>query len=62
MRHTITNQEGRREPVMPTDEIMAATFQLAEVFREYGKPWKKIISTINQLPSGEWDSRIKFEY
>lgn len=62
MIHTITNQDGHREFVIATEEIYSATFQLLQLFREYGRPWRKVIYTINQLANGDWNYKAKFEY
>lgn len=60
--HSITSPEGHRDIVQATDAIFAATFQLADLFRRFGKPWKKVAYSVTQTKSGDWDYSADFEY
>lgn len=60
--HVITSPEGHRDVVGATDDIFAATFQLADLFAKFGKPWRKVIYSVNQSSNGAWHYSADYEY
>ena len=61
MPHTISSPEGRREVVAPTDEIMAATFELRELFRQHGRSWRRLVFDVTS--EGEaWRYVARYAY
>ena len=52
--HVITSPEGHRDIVQADDKMFELTFKLADLFEKFGKPWKKVIYTVSQVPSSPW--------
>ena len=59
--HTIVSPEGRRDVVLPSDELMLATrkFELASV--EHQMLWKKVVVGVEK-EGEDWKSKIDFDY
>ena len=60
--HTITNPDGHREFVVATEEICSLTAQLADIFREHAKLWKKVTYNINQNANEDWTYKVSYDY
>lgn len=60
--HTISSPEGHRDVIHATDEMCSLTYQLAQLFREYGRQWVKVVYKIEQLPTGAWNYAVEFSY
>jgi hypothetical protein len=60
--HLVTSPEGHRDVVQATDEIFELTLRLADLFKRFGKPWKKVVYSIRQNDAGGWSYSADFEY
>ena len=61
MPHKISSPEGRREVVVATEEIMAATYELRELFKNHGKAWRRLVFDITSQ-NGDWRYVAHFDY
>ena len=60
--HLITSPEGHRDVVQATDEILQLTLQLADLFAQFGKPWRRAVYSIRQNSAIGWNYSADFEY
>ena len=61
MPHIISSPEGLRDIVSATDEILDATFELLELFRNHGKPWRQLSFEVTE-EDGNWRYVAHFDY
>ncbi len=60
---SISNIEGEKDIVIPPDEIYTLICQHSDVFKKYGKQWKKLIYNITYDEKQEdWKFVIDFKY
>jgi hypothetical protein len=62
MKISISNPEGLRDLVGPTDEIYTGLYKLSDLFREYGKMWVRVSYFVSLNSDGSWKYTVKFEY
>ena len=60
--HIITSPEKHRDVVEPTEQIYAATIELADLFKKYGRQWRKAVYTVSLMPDCSWKYTVDFEY
>jgi hypothetical protein len=61
MPHTIVSPEGLRDIVVPTDELLAATYDLLQVFRKHGAEWRRLVLEISD-DDGAWRFVAHYDY
>lgn len=61
-RHRITSPEGQRDIVQATESIHEHTFRLADLFRQHGRPWRKVVYTVTKQAGGSWKYSADFSY
>ncbi len=61
-RHVISSPEGHRDLVEPTERIYGATIQLADLFRQHGRPWKSAKYTVKKHAEANWSYTVDFQY
>src|SRR4051812_31148930 len=62
MPHQISNPEGHREPITPSDQLFALTRQLLQLCQEFGQPWKQVLYEASLDPNGDWKWECSFTY
>lgn len=60
--HEISNPDGLRDLVEPTEKTYEAIFRLADLFKKYGRCWKTVRYSISLADNGNWNYKVKFEY
>lgn len=58
--HSISNPDGHRDLVEPSDAIYAATWELQELFRKYGGSWTRVTYRVSIEDDGI-EYRVNFE-
>lgn len=59
---SISSPEGHRDPIMPTDEIYTALYQLSDLFREHAKMWRHVHYNASINAQGNWRYNVSFGY
>jgi hypothetical protein len=60
--HLISSPEGHRDVVQATETNIELTFQLADLFASFGKPWRSVVYSIRQNSTGGWQYTADFRY
>lgn len=58
--HSISNPDGHRDLVEPSDAIYAATWELQELFRKYGGSWTRVTYRVSIEDDGI-EYRVNFD-
>ncbi|HDR9047687.1 MULTISPECIES: hypothetical protein [Burkholderia] len=62
LRIEISNPDGRKELVQPTDEIVSGLYKLVDLFRAHGPIWTKAAYSVSMADDGQWRYTVNFEY
>ena len=60
--HEISNPQGRREPITPSDELLDATHRLGQLFEKHGRRWRVVTYRIDIDGDGEGRYVAEFSY
>lgn len=60
--HVISSPEGHKEPIVPSEALQAATYELGRLFQRHGKHWKVVRYGVYMLGGGSWKYEVDFEY
>lgn len=62
MAHFISSPEGHGEVVVPTQELMDATFALLRTYRQHNKSFSALTFTVQLDAEGSWRFNSKWSY
>jgi len=60
--HEISSPEGHKDNVEPTEDLYSATLRLVDLFKRFGRVWRKATYTVTQSPDGNWKYTAEFDY
>jgi hypothetical protein len=60
--HVISSLDGHKEPVVPSDELHAATHNLGRLFERHGKHWRAARYEMRLQGDGSWKYVVRFDY
>lgn len=60
--HEIFCPDGLHDVVVPTDELMDATFALAKTCEVHQKPFRELNFTARSDPTGNWRFHVEWKY
>ena len=59
----ISNNEGKCDIVIPPDELYSKICEHSNIFKQYGKQWKKLTYNVFfDTDKEDWEFKIDYEY